>query len=387
MILDPGQLRRWSRQVRLPQLGPEGQEKLAAATVAIVGVGGLGCPAALYLAAAGVGTLGLIDDDAVDATNLQRQVLFTERDIGRGKVEVAAQRLAAMHERLTINQHATRLTAANARELLAQYEIVVDGNDNFPTRYAVNDACVLSGKPNVYGSVLQFEGRASLFVPGHGPCYRCLYAEPPPPGLVPNCADAGVLGVLPGVIGSIQAAEAIKWICGIGETLVGRLLVIDMLAMSFDEFEVARNPQCALCGDTPTITEPVAYTEFCDTSANAGEYPDDDYDRDDRITPRVAKRRIDAGDPIVLLDVREPIELQMAAVQPSQWLPLGEFEQRWQREILPHRHDEVIVLCHHGVRSRMVVDFLREQGFARAKNLDGGIDRWSTDADRSIPRY
>ncbi|MBI3873185.1 MAG: molybdopterin-synthase adenylyltransferase MoeB, partial [candidate division Zixibacteria bacterium] len=287
VTLSSEQLRRWSRQVRLPQIGPDGQEKLARARVAIVGMGGLGCPAALYLAAAGVGTLGLIDDDAVELSNIQRQILYGEPDAGRGKVAVAAERLQPLHAGLRLNLHPTRLVAANAMELLAGYDIVIDGNDNFPTRYAVNDACVLLNKPNVYGSVLQFEGRASLFVPGQGPCYRCLYAEPPPLGLVPNCAEAGVLGVLPGVIGSIQAAEAIKWICGIGETLVGRLLVVDMLAMAFEQFTIGRNPDCALCGDHPTIHEPVFYADACPSHGDS-EFGNEEIDSDLRITPRAA---------------------------------------------------------------------------------------------------
>lgn len=385
MTITTDQFRRWSRQVRLPQFGVEGQEKLANARVAIVGVGGLGCPAALYLAAAGVGTLGLIDDDVVDLSNIQRQVLFDENDLGQGKVATASERLAPLNKQLTIIEHPVRLTAANARALLADYDIVIDGNDNFPTRYAVNDACVLLGKPNVYGSVLQFEGRASLFVPGEGPCYRCLYAEPPPEGVVPNCAEAGVLGVLPGVIGSIQAAEAIKWICGIGETLAGRLLVLDMLAMSFEEFQIERDPECALCGDHPTITEPVAYTETCSV-AGGESWPEDDYDLEDRITPRLARRRLESGENLLLLDVREPIERQMASIEPSLFVPMRELPSRV-GELTEFKDREIIVYCHHGVRSVVAASWLRRNGFERVKNLEGGIDRWTTDADQSIPRY
>lgn len=385
--MPPDQLRRWARQIRLPQIGVEGQEKLADARVAIVGVGGLGCPAALYLAAAGVGTLGLIDDDEVDLTNIQRQVLFDESDVGQSKVRVAGARLSRLNARLEVVSHPARLTAANAIDLLSGYDIVVDGNDNFPTRYAVNDACVLLSIPNVYGSVLQFEGRASLFVPGRGPCYRCLYTEPPSPGVVPNCAGAGVLGVLPGVIGSIQAAEAIKWICGIGDPLIGRLLVVDILAMSFEEYAIARNPNCALCGDHPTIMAPVPYKDACLEPVGDLSSRGDDYDLADRITPRAAHRRLLLGEPLFVLDVREPVEFAMAPLTPSTLIPLGELVQRCERELGGRRHEEIIVMCHHGIRSAIAAGWLRDQGFTRVKNLDGGIDRWATEVDPAIPRY
>jgi adenylyltransferase/sulfurtransferase len=384
MTLSIEQIRRWSRQVRLPEIGLAGQEKLADARVAIVGVGGLGSPAAIYLAAAGIGTIGLIDDDVVDLTNLHRQILFDENDEGQSKVAVAAGRLRALHAGLTVNEHPLRLTAANAREILDQYDIVVDGNDNFPTRYAVNDACVLLGKPNVYGSVLRFEGRVSLFAPGHGPCYRCLYPEPPPAGSVPNCADAGVLGALPGLIGSLQASETIKWICGIGTSLVGRLLIVDLLSVKFEEIAVPQRTDCAVCGEHPTITEPVAYADDC---PGGDPETDDDYDTADRITPRIAHRRRAAGEPMVILDVREPIEFEMSRLPDTMLIPLGELPSRWKKELTAHRKDEVWVLCHHGIRSAMAADFLRSQGFERVKNLEGGIERWAVEADPSIPRY
>lgn len=385
MALSPDQLRRWSRQIRLPQIGAEGQEKLLNAKVAVVGVGGLGCPAAIYLAAAGVGTIGLIDDDIVDLSNLQRQILFTELDKGRGKVEVAAQRLAPLQHGLKLNLHQLRLDAANAMDILRGYDIVIDGNDNFPTRYAVNDACVLLGIPNVYGSVLQFEGRVSFFVPKKGPCYRCLHAEPPPPGTVQNCAEAGVLGVLPGVVGSLQAAEAIKWICGIGDSMIGRLLVIDMLAMSFDEFTITRNRDCAVCGDNPSITEPVAYADTCvyHGEEDLGEAEIDD---DTRITPRATKRRLDRGERLFILDVREPIEYQMSSLPGSTLIPMGTLPSRVD-EIAAYREQEIVVLCHHGIRSQMVSGWLRRHGFKKVKNLEGGIDRWAAEADPTIPRY
>jgi molybdopterin/thiamine biosynthesis adenylyltransferase/rhodanese-related sulfurtransferase len=386
MPMDAKQLRRWSRQIRLNEIGEAGQEKLAAAKVAIVGVGGLGCPAALYLAAAGVGTIGLIDDDEVTRSNIQRQVLFREDDVGRGKVEVACERLSRVNEQLELKPHVMRLTADNAMSVLGDYDIILDGTDNFPTRYAVNDTCVLLKKPNVYGSVLQFEGRASLFVPGESPCYRCLYAEPPPHGTVPSCEEAGVLGFLPGTIGNIQAAEAVKWICGIGQSLAGRLLVVDMLVMAFDEFAIKRNPECALCGDHPTIQAPVAYEDACAVVPGLA-FADDDYDRDDCITPRLVRKRLAAGEKLFLLDVREPIEFHMASLPDATQIPIGELQQRFAQEIDGRRNDEIIVICHHGIRSRMVADWLRQQGCKTVKNLDGGIDRWARDVDPSIPRY
>jgi adenylyltransferase/sulfurtransferase len=386
MAMTSDQSRRWSRQVRLPQIGQAGQERLAEAKVGIVGVGGLGSPAALYLAAAGVGTIGLIDDDEIALSNIQRQVLFSEADVGRGKAEVAAARLQAINERLDVRSHVMRLTAENALSLLRDYDIIIDGSDNFPTRYAVNDACVLLGKPNVYGSVLQFEGRASLFVSGRGPCYRCLFPEPPPHGTVPSCQEAGVLGFLPGVIGNIQAAEAVKWICGIGEPLIGRLLIVDMLAMSFDEFAISRNPKCALCGANPTITKPISYTDTCPVAAWDVQ-PGDDYDLPERITPRIALKRLRAGEKLLLLDVREPAEFAMANLPDSVLIPLGELVRRCDKELGKRRNDEIVVICHHGIRSAMAADWLREQGFKRVKNLDGGIDRWARQADRTLPRY
>ena len=382
VTMTPDELNRWSRQTRLPQIGPEGQEKLAAAKVAIVGLGGLGCPAATYLAVAGVGTLGLIDDDVVELSNLQRQVLFGESEIGQKKVAVAAEHLSRLNTRLQVSLHPLRLTAANAIPILSGYDLVIDGSDNFPTRYAVNDACVILKKPNVYGSVLQFEGRASLFVPGDGPCYRCFHPEPPPQGTVLNCAEAGVLGVLPGVIGAIQASETVKWICGIGKPLVGRLLVFDMLAMSFTEFQVPRNLECAVCGDHPSIEAPVEYAEAC-----GGESWGEDYDLEDRITPRVAFKRLQSGDPLFVLDVREPSEAAVARLPRATLIPLGELPRRAVTELGHRRSEEVVVLCHHGVRSALAADWLRRHGFKRVKNLEGGIDRWSAEVDPSIPRY
>ena len=381
MTMTPDKLNRWSRQTRLPEIGPEGQEKLSAAKVAIVGLGGLGCPAAKYLAAAGVGTLGLIDDDVVDLSNLQRQILFRENDAGRQKVVAAAEELGGLNACLQVRQQAIRLTAKNAIEVLSGYDLVIDGSDNFPTRYAVNDSCVILKRPNVYGSVLQFEGRASLFVPGQGPCYRCFHAEPPPSGTILSCAEAGVLGALPGVIGAIQAGEAIKWICGIGEPLIGRLLVFDMLAMSFAEFQVPRNPNCAVCGDHSSIKDPIDYAETC--AEDLGE----DYDLEDRITPRAAFKRLQSGNPLFVLDVREPSEAAVAKLPQSTLIPLGDLPRRAEMELGQRRSEEVVVLCHHGVRSAVAADWLRRHGFKRVKNLEGGIERWSAEVDPSIPRY
>jgi adenylyltransferase/sulfurtransferase len=315
-------------------------------------------------------------------SNLQRQILFGESEIGQEKVAVAAEHLSRMNTRLEVSLHPLRLTAANAIPILSGYDLVVDASDNFPTRYAVNDACVILKKPNVYGSVLQFEGRASLFVPGQGPCYRCLHAEPPLSRTILSCAEAGVLGVLPGVIGAIQAGEAIKWICGFGKPLVGRLLIFDMQAMSFEEFQIPRNPNCAVCGDHPSIEAPVEYTVAC-----GGESWGEDYDLEDRITPRAALKRLESGDPLFVLDVREPFEADIARLQQSTLIPLGELPSRAETVLGQRRSEEVVVLCHHGVRSAVAADWLRRHGFKHVKNLEGGIDRWSAEVDPSIPRY
>ena len=373
------ELARYRRQITLPEVGVAGQEKLRAAHVLVVGTGGLGSPVALYLAAAGVGTLGLVDFDHVDATNLHRQVLHGTASIGEPKVTSATSRLHDLNPHVRIVPHAVALTSANALEIVAQYDLVVDGTDNFPTRYLLSDSCVLLGKPDVYGSVQRFEGQASIFCTPTGPCYRCLFREPPPPGMVPSCAEAGVFGVMPGLVGMIQATEAIKWILGLGTTLDGRLMLIDAMKMSTRTIALRRDPECPACG-TRTITQLVDYEAFCgvrrDGSALEAEMLPDE------LAPREAADRIAAG--AFLLDVREPFEAQIAAIAGSTLVPMRTVPARLAE--IPRDRD-VIVHCHHGMRSRSVADFLKAQGYTRVANLSGGIDRWSLDVDPNVPTY
>jgi molybdopterin/thiamine biosynthesis adenylyltransferase/rhodanese-related sulfurtransferase/molybdopterin converting factor small subunit len=391
--MSPEELQRYARHIVLPDVGLEGQRRLKAARVLVVGAGGLGSPVALYLAAAGVGTLGLVDFDDVDASNLQRQVLYGEWDIGRPKLDAAEERLQAANPHVQIVKHPVKLTSANALEILEPYDIVVDGSDNFPTRYLVNDACVLQGKPCVYGSIYRFEGQVSVFDAGHGPCYRCLFREPPPPGLVPSCAEGGVLGVLPGVIGSLQALEAIKLITGAGEPLVGRLLLFDALKLRWRELNLRRNPECPVCGDEPTITELIDYDAFCGMPATgqergagepAGVGPAGVLG--DEISPRELKRRLDRGDDITLLDVREPFEWLIANLSDygARMIPMREIPRRTD-ELDPSA--EIVVYCQSGVRSADVQRFLRNAGFRNVRNLTGGILRWQKDVDPAIRRY
>ena len=382
--LDADELQRYHRHLILPEIGDDGQRRLNAARVLLIGAGGLGSPAALYLAAAGVGRLGVVDADDVELSNLQRQVLHDTASVGMPKVDSAAVRLRAINPHVDVAVHHTRLTSANAMELLAEYDLVVDGSDNFPTRYLVNDACVLLGKPNVYGSVLRFEGQASVFSVGDGPCYRCLFREPPPAGLVQNCADSGVLGVLPGLIGVLQAVETIKLITGAGETLAGRLLLVDGLRMRFRTIHVARDPECRACG-TREITTLIDYDAFCGvTSETSAHARATDMGHADEITPRALAERIEAGAAPALLDVRERYEWGVARLPNAQLVPL---------DALPgavHTLDpsaELVVYCHHGIRSAAAVAWLREHGFSRARNLTGGIDRWSREVDPSMRRY
>ncbi len=375
--LTPEELKRYNRHLILDDVGVEGQTRLKRASVVLVGTGGLGAPAALYLAAAGVGRLGLVDFDEVDVSNLQRQVIFGTSDAGRPKTTAAAERLADLNPGLDVVTHETRLTAANAREILGDYDIVVDGSDNFATKYLINDACVLLGKPDVYGSVLRFEGQAAVFGP-EGPCYRCLYSEPPPPDAVPSCADAGVLGVLPGIIGSIQATEAIKLILGRGKTLAGRLLLLDALDMSFRTLEVPRNPGCPLCGSEPTITELIDYDEFCGGSGGdpqtAAEIPG--------INPTDLKACLDAGS-VVLLDVREPYERNICDIG-GEFIPMNQIPAV--AEKLDHSAD-IVVYCRVGIRSAYVVRYLIDRGFDSVRNLNGGLHAWARDVDPDFPRY
>jgi sulfur-carrier protein adenylyltransferase/sulfurtransferase len=381
--LDADELQRYHRHLILPEVGEDGQRRLKAARVLLIGAGGLGSPAALYLAAAGVGHLGVVDADDVELSNLQRQVLYDTASVGTPKVDSAAARLRALNPHVDVVAHHTRLTSANALSLFGDYDVIVDGSDNFPTRYLVNDACVLLGKPNVYGSVLRFEGQAAVFSFGDGPCYRCLFREPPPAELVQNCADSGVLGVLPGLIGVVQAMETIKLIARVGETLGGRLLLVDGLRMRFRTIDVARDPECRACG-TGEITTLIDYELFCGLRPDARAHDQSPDESDAEITPQALAERLMTGEPPELLDVREPYEWSIARLPDARLVPL---------DVLPDAVEtldpgaELIVYCHHGVRSAAAVAWLRERGFARARNLTGGIDRWSREVDPSTRRY
>jgi len=366
----------------MPEVGLEGQERLKAAKVLCIGTGGLGSPIGLYLAAAGVGHLGLVDFDVIDETNLQRQVIFTHADIGKSKVETAAQRLQAMNPFIQVTAHPVRLTSANAMEILDAYDVIVDGTDNFATRYLVNDACVLLGKPLVYGSIYQFDGQASVFDARRGPCYRCLYASPPPPGMVPSCAEGGVLGILPAVIGSIQATEAIKLIIGKGQPLIGRLLLFNALEMSFRTLTLRKNVECPMCGPHASITALIDYEEFC--GLRGREATPQEAVVEDEITPEELKRCMDEGRPIQLVDVREPYEAKICKLEPSTLVPLGSLLEGL------HRFDtatEYVLYCRTGHRSRRALDFMKSAGFKRVRHLKGGILAWAEKVEPSLPRY
>jgi sulfur-carrier protein adenylyltransferase/sulfurtransferase len=375
-------LTRYSRHLILPEVGVEGQRKLKAARVLCVGTGGLGSPLALYLAAAGVGTLGLVDFDVVDASNLQRQIIHSTADIGRKKLDSAEEKLKALNPFLNVVKHETMLSSANALDILKDYDVVADGTDNFPTRYLVNDACVLLGKPNAYGSIFRFEGQASVFAAKDGPCYRCLYPEPPPPGLVPSCAEGGVLGILPGLIGVIQATEAIKLILGIGEPLIGRLLLVDALKLRFRELKLRKNPDCPVCGTHPTVTKLIDYEQFC------GILPETKEEQAikngiPQLSVKDLKRRMDAGEDLFILDVREPFEYQIANIGGT-LIPQGEVPQRL-AEI--DRDREIIVQCKSGGRSQRIAEFLKQSGYPKVANVSGGILAWSDQIDPSVPKY
>jgi adenylyltransferase/sulfurtransferase len=378
------ELQRYSRHLTLPHVGLAGQERLRRARVLLVGAGGLGSPAALYLAAAGVGHLGVVDADSVDASNLQRQVLHGTADVGRQKVDSARDRIAGLNPYVHVEGYDVRLTSANAMEIMRGYDVVIDGTDNFQTRYLTNDACVLLGVPNVYGSVLRFEGQASVFATPDGPCYRCLFREPPPPGAVPTCEEGGVLGVLPGLVGTIQAAEAIKLLLGAGETLAGRLLLVDALRMSFRTIALRRDPSCPACG-TREIRELVDYDAFCGVApAPAAAAPEDAADPHAPLAPRALAARLAAGEALQLLDVREPYEHRIARVEGARLVPLRSLSDSL-GTLDPGR--ETVVLCHHGVRSASAAAFLRQRGFRSVRNLEGGIEAWSVEVDGSVPRY
>ena len=379
VVLNNDEILRYSRHLIMPEVGMEGQQKLKGARVLCIGAGGLGSPLALYLGAAGVGTLGIVDFDVVDYTNLQRQIIHTTADVGRKKLDSAAEKLKAINPFLNIRTFETKLTSANALELFSQFDIIADGTDNFPTRYLVNDACVLTGKPNVYGSIFRFEGQASVFAAADGPCYRCLYPEPPPPGLVPSCAEGGVLGILPGLVGVIQATEVIKLIIGKGEPLIGRLLLIDALGMKFRELKLRKNPDCPACGTQPTITKLIDYNEFCgirgeEKPVEAG-IPE--------MQVEELKRRLDAGDDLFVLDVREPHEYQICNLG-GHLIPLGDLPKRV-NELDSSR--EIVAHCRSGVRSGKAVDFLRQAGFKKVHNLAGGILAWADRVDPKMPKY
>ncbi|HEX6926915.1 MAG TPA: molybdopterin-synthase adenylyltransferase MoeB [Longimicrobiaceae bacterium] len=382
--LTPEETLRYSRHLLLPEVGPDGQRRLKGARVLLVGAGGLGSPVSLYLAAAGVGTLGMVEFDQVDVTNLQRQVLHGTSDLGRPKLDSASDRLRDINPHVVVEPIPERLTSENAMEIVAAYDVVVDGTDNFPTRYLVNDACVLTGKPNVYGSIFRFEGQASVFWAERGPCYRCLFAEPPPPGMVPSCAEGGVLGVLPGIIGTIQATEALKLLLGAGESLVGRLLMLDALRMRFREMRLRKDPDCPVCGEHPTVRELIDYELFCGYTPETEK--DDPMERIPEMDVKELKARLDRGDPITIVDVREPHEWEIGnlARYGARLIPLGELGDRLD-ELDPSQ--EIVLQCRSGARSARALEFLREQGYERLWNLKGGILAWSDEVDPSIPKY
>jgi sulfur-carrier protein adenylyltransferase/sulfurtransferase len=382
-LLTPAEIKRYARHLIMPEVAMAGQSRLKASRVLCIGAGGLGSPLALYLAAAGVGTIGLVDFDVVDVTNLQRQIIHATPDVGRPKIDSAQEKLQALNPDLIVKRYEFPINSENALEIFAGFDVIVDGTDNFPTRYLVNDACVLLGKPNVYGSIFRFDGQASVFFPPHGPCYRCLYPEPPPPDLVPNCAEGGVLGILPGVIGVIQATETVKLILGIGKPLIGRLMLYDALDMTFREMKVRKNPKCPICGPNPTITKLIDYEEFCGVrgvetapGASAGAQLE--------ISPRELKARIDRGDRPFILDVRNPEEIQICRIAGSTVIPLPELPKRL-GELDPGT--PMVVHCKSGARSAKAISLLSEAGFGPLSNLTGGILAWIKDVDPSLPSY
>jgi len=375
--LSYAEIRRYGRHLIIPEVGLSGQKKLKASSVLVVGAGGLGSPLSLYLAAAGIGRIGLVDFDVVDASNLQRQVLYTTKDVGNSKAQKAKERLEALNPHVQVEVHESRLASDNALEIMRDYDVIVDGSDNFPTRYLVNDASTLLGKPNIYASIFRFDGQVSVFFAEKGPCYRCLYPEPPPPGLVPSCAEGGVLGVLPGMVGAIQANETLKLLLGIGEPLIGRLLLIDALRLSFRELRVRKDPNCALCGQNPTIRELIDYEEFCGVRAEGA-------GSGWVMTPEELKRRLDENDAVVLLDVREPVEYEICRLESSLLIPLGKLPEQVHRLSTA---DEIVAYCHTGSRSALAVKFLRDLGYTKVRNLAGGIDAWAERIDPNMPRY
>ena len=384
--LEGEEVKRYSRHLIMPEVGMDGQRKLKAASVLCVGAGGLGSPAAIYLAAAGIGRIGIVDYDVVDYSNLQRQIIHATPDVGRSKLESAKDRIEALNPHVHVETYETLLSSANAFKLFDPYDVILDGTDNFPTRYLVNDACVLTGKPNAYGSIFRFEGQASVFATKEGPCYRCLYPEPPPPGLIPSCAEGGVLGVLPGVVGLIQATEAIKLILGIGEPLIGRFLIYDALKMRFRELKLKKDPECPVCGVHPTVTKLIDYEQFCGLRAEVTSTGGNGLMSSEalEIMPVELQKQIDAGKAPIILDVRELQEYQINKIAGSTLIPLGELPQRYQ-ELDPDK--EIVTHCKMGQRSAKAADFLRTVGFTKVKNLRGGILAWIDQVDPSQPKY
>ena len=381
--LSPEEIKRYSRHLIMPEMGMDGQRKLKQSSVLCIGAGGLGSPAAMYLAAAGIGRLGIVDFDVVDYSNLQRQLLHTTNDVGRTKLDSAKEKVVALNPNVQVDTYEEALSSENAMRLFKGYDVILDGTDNFPTRYLVNDACVISGIPNAYGSIFRFEGQASVFATKDGPCYRCLYPEPPPPGLVPSCAEGGVLGVLPGIIGVIQATESIKLVTGIGEPLIGRFLIYDALKMKFRELKLKKDPECPVCGPNPTVTKLIDYDQFCGIAPAATENVGGTVS-DWEITPVELKKKLDAGETPLILDVREPNEYQINRIPGSTLIPLGELPRRYQE--LP-RDREIVAQCKMGGRSAKAMDFLKTVGFTNVKNLKGGILEWIDKVDPSQPKY
>lgn len=383
------EVERYSRHLIMPEVGMVGQKKLKAASILLIGAGGLGSPLALYLTAAGIGRIGLVDYDVVDYTNLQRQIIHGTKDVGRPKLESAKASMLAINPFVQVDTYEVALTSANALEILAPYDVIIDGTDNFPTRYLTNDACVLLGKPNVYGSIFRFEGQLSIFDAAQGPCYRCLFPEPPPPGAVPSCAEGGVLGILPGTIGALQATEAIKLILGIGDSMIGRLLLYDALNMEFTEVKLRKNPNCPVCGENPTVTELIDYEQFCGAPAHdRSPYAAQEVDLHEvrQMTPVQLKERLDGGDDLFLLDVRQPHEWDISNMQSvgAKLIP--------QNELMEHldefdQEQEIVVQCRSGVRSANVIMIMQQLGFKNLWNLEGGINRWAQEVDPSIPVY
>jgi len=387
ITLSNEEVARYSRHLIMPEVTIEGQKHLKAASIMLIGSGGLGSPLALYLAAAGVGRLGLVDFDVVDHSNLQRQLLHGTKDVGRPKVQSAADRIRDVNPNVKLDLHETKFTSQNAMEIAKSYDIIIDGTDNFPTRYLANDVSVLLKKPNVYGSIFRFEGQATVFAPNlGGPCYRCLYPEPPPPGLVPSCAEGGVLGVLPGIIGVIQAIEAVKLILGQGQSLIGRLLLFDALGMKFREMKLRRNPQCPVCSEKPTLTKLIDYDQFCGFTPTSvvGNGQTVSQPGPEEIMVLDLKKRLDAKEDFDLIDVREPHEWQIAKIPGARLIPLGELPNRL-GEIDPHR--EILLHCKTGGRSGRALKFLKEKGYKKLKNVVGGIEAWATHVDPSVPKY